>query len=153
MNEAEQQDLPARQAPKKDLVQSARDFVNGVISPLKGRDTGQLVEEYTAEMTLVVEGLSEDQARLQQETERLSARQTEAEETLARRLRDAESANAALKKELEALKKRLDKTDRLVADRKIKKVEGFTGLLRQATWLAAIVAGAWVITTVIKLFR
>lgn len=149
----EQGNLPSQQPPKKDIVQSAKDFMNGVLAPLKGHDTGQLVEEFSSEMTLVIEGLSEDQARLQAEAERISARQTEVEETLLQKLRDAEIANAELKKEIEGLKKRIDKTDKLVAEKKIKKVEGFTGLLRQATWLAGVLAGAWIITTIIKLFK
>ena len=153
MNEMEKNDLSVQQPPKKDLVQSAKDFMNGVLSPLKGRETGQLVEEFTSEMTLVIEGLSEDQTRLREETDALSARQTEVEETLRIRLKEAEEANRELKKELETLRKRIDKTDKLVTEKKIKKVEGFTGLLRQATWLAGILAAAWIITTVIKLFQ
>lgn len=153
MNKMDDNHLPAESAPKKDLVHSAKDFVNGVLSPLKGKDTGQLVEEFTSEMTLVVEGLSEDQVRLQEQADKLSAQQTELEEHLLSRLHDAEVSNQELLEEIDSLKKRLEKTDRLVAEKKIKKVEGFTGLLRQATWLAGILAGAWVITTIIKLFQ
>ena len=80
MSKQEEQQLsPAEAAPKKGLVQSAQAFMNGVLSPLKGRDVGQMVEEFTSEMTLVAEGLSEDQARLQERMDRLEAEHTQLE--------------------------------------------------------------------------
>ena len=73
MNKPEENELIPETADKKTIVQSAKDFMNGVLSPLKGQDIGQLVEDFTAEMTLVAEGLSEDQQKLFQEADRLSA--------------------------------------------------------------------------------
>lgn len=153
MNKEDENALIAEPAPKKDLRQSAKDFMNGVLSPLKGKDVPQLVEDFTAEMTLVAEGLSEDQARLTQESERLAAQQTEMEQTLLDRLHDADVTAGELRGEITALEARLSKAEKALADKKIKKVEGFTGLLRQATWLAALIAGAWVLTTIIQLFK
>ena len=145
--------LPAEPAaPKKDLVSSAKDFVNGVLSPLKGRDVGQMVEEFTAEMTLVAEGLSEDQQLLRQEQDKLSAAQTEMEEGFLACFREQQAENQALREQVKALEKRLEKAEKAAAEKK-KKGEGLGGILRQATWLAAIVAGAWVLTTVIRLFQ
>ena len=37
-------------------------------------------------------------------------------------------------------------------DQKTHASERWTGLLRQATWLAGILAAAWIITTIIKAF-
>ena len=64
MSNMEQENLPAVPEEKKDLIHSAKDFVNNIFQPLKGKDLGQAVEEFTSEMTLVAEGLCEDQARL-----------------------------------------------------------------------------------------
>ena len=149
----EETNLTADPAGKKPLVQSARDFMNGVLSPLKGKDMNQLVEDFTAEMTLVAEGLSEDQARLAQETQRLDAQLTELEQHLLDQLHDADVDRAEMRREIDALRARLDKAEKTISEKKIKKVEGFTGLLRQATWLAAILAGAWIITTLINFFK
>ena len=150
----EESNLPTEQMPpKKDLVSSAKDFVNGVLSPLKGRDVGQMVEEFTSEMTLVAEGLSEDQQLLRQEQDKLSAAQTVMEEDFLSRFRDQQAENQALRDQVKALEKRLEKAEKAAAEKKIRKADGLTGVLRQATWLAAILAGAWVLTTVIRLFR
>ena len=137
----------------KGIVRSAKDFMNGVLSPLKGQDMGQLVESFTAEMTLVAEGLSEDQERLAQETEKLSAQQTELEQRLLDGLHDANVTAEELRREIAALNVRLDKAEKLIQEKKIKKVEGITGLLRQATWLAGIAVGGWIIVTILKFFQ
>ena len=161
MMQKDESNLPVEQTPpKKDLVSSAKDFVNGVLSPLKGRDVGQMVEEFTSEMTLVAEGLSEDQQALRQRQEALSAAQTEMEEGFLVRFREQQAENQALREQIKALReqekaleKRLEKAEKSAADKKLKRAEGLTGVLRQATWLAAILAGAWVLTTIIRLFQ
>ena len=149
----EKKELSVEEAPSKTLVQSAKDFMSGVLSPLKGKDVGQLVEDFTSEMTLVAEGLSEDQARLTQETEKLSAQQTELEQHMLDGLHDADVTAREMQKEIDALKSRLDKAEKMLAEKKAKKTEGLTALFRQATWLAAIIAGAWIIVTIINLFK
>ncbi|MBR1584593.1 MAG: hypothetical protein IJ662_03535 [Clostridia bacterium] len=152
MNE-EKNGLIPEEAPPKTIVQSAKDFMNGVLSPLKGKDVGQLVEEFTAEMTLVAEGLSEDQQKLQKESEALAAQQTLMEQNLLDQLHDANVTVGDMQKEIDALRRRLEKAEKSIGEKKIKKVEGFTGLLRQATWLAGIVVGGWIIVTVINFFK
>ena len=59
MNKPEENDLMTEPADKKNIMKSAKDFMNGVLSPLKGKDIGQLVEDFTAEMTLVAEGVGD----------------------------------------------------------------------------------------------
>ena len=44
----ERTDLIPEETPPKTIVQSAKDFMNGVLSPLKGKDVGQMVEEFDA---------------------------------------------------------------------------------------------------------
>lgn len=151
-DERKENALPAGPAPKKDFIRSAKDFMNGVLSPLKGKELSQLVEDFTAQMTLVAEGLSEDQQRLSDEADRLAAQQTELEQTLLDRLHDAEAAQAELRKDLARLNVRVEKAEK-AAEKKARKAEGLSALLRQATWLAAIVAGAWVLVTLINFFR
>lgn len=154
MSKQEEQQLsPAEAAPKKGLVQSAQAFMNGVLSPLKGRDVGQMVEEFTSEMTLVAEGLSEDQARLQERVERLKAEHTQLEAHLQDQLHDAQVDAQELREQLAALSKRLDKAEKAAADKKLKKAEGLSAVLRQATWLVGILAGAWVLVTVLRFFQ
>ena len=149
----EKKEISVEEAPSKTLVQSAKDFMSGVLSPLKGKDVGQLVEEFTAEMTLVAEGLSEDQQKLSEENEKLAAQQTLMEQNLLDQLHDAQVTMDEMRSEITTLRGRLDKAEKSIGEKKIKKVEGFTGLLRQATWLAGILVGGWLLVTIIKFFQ
>ncbi len=150
MSNMEQENLPAVPEEKKDLIHSAKDFVNNIFQPLKGKDLNLAVEEFTSEMTLVIEGLSEDQERTAQQVDQLSARQTILEESLLSRLEETELALSDAQKEMKALQKKLEKAEKAAADKKISKVSGFTGMLRQATWLVGIAVGGWIIVTLIK---
>ena len=144
---------------KPGLVRGARDFFENTFATLKGKDLSQAVEEFTSEMTLVAEGLSEDQAALRQDVDLLSAQQTLLEEKLQRsgkdtkedlsELREALKQNA---KQAEALQKRLDSLEKELkdAEKKPKKM-GLGQILRQATWMVGIICGAWVIVTILNL--
>ena len=92
-------------------MRGARDFIENTWSSLKGKDLNQAVEEFTSEMTLVAEGLSEDQNALRRDGEKLAARM----EKLAERQKIGEDSVKALQDQLEqerrrgdALQKRLD---------------------------------------------
>ena len=124
--------------------------MNGVLSPLKGKDMGQLMEDFTAEMTLVAEGLSEDQQKLARETEKLSAQQTELEQRVLDGFHDADVSNDEMRREIAALRSRLDKAEKLLQEKKSRKAGGLADILRQATWLVAVGAGAWIIVTIIN---
>ena len=94
-------------------MRGARDFIENTWSSLKGKDLNQAVEEFTSEMTLVAEGLSEDQNALRRDGEKLAARM----DKLAERQKIGEDSVKALQDQLEqerrrgnALQKRLDET-------------------------------------------
>lgn len=152
MNEEENVVISEAEEPKKTVVQSAKQFMSGVFNPLKGKDLGQLVEDFTSEMTLVAEGLSEDQQKLFRETDKLSAQQTELEQRLLDGLHDADVENKDLRKQVQSLSARLDKAEKLIAEKKLKKSDGLLSIIRQATWLVAIFSAAWVIVTIIRAF-
>ena len=154
MNKEEENAVLVSEAeePKKNMVQSAKEFMTGVFNPLKGKDLNQLVEDFTSEMTLVAEGLSEDQQKLFRETDKLSAQQTELEQRLLDGLHDADVENKELRKEVRDLTARLDKAEKALSEKKSKKSDGLVYIIRQATWLVAIFSAAWVIVTIIKAF-
>ena len=145
--------IPESSVPPRTIMQSAKDFVSGVFSPLKGKDMNQLMEDFTAEMTLVAEGLSEDQQKLTQETDRLAAQQTELEQRMLDGFHDADTSAAEMRREISALKNRLEKAEKALQDKKSKKGDGLSSVLRQATWLVGILAGAWVLVTLINFFK
>lgn len=124
---------------KQNLIQRSKGVIDQAVSGLKGRDMNTLVDEFTSEMTLVAEGLSEDLVLAQQELSQLSASQTLMEEE--RRKLDARIQ--ALQKRVDALEKQRDKHQQR---------KGIHAIIRQATILAAIVCAAWVITALLRTF-
>ena len=124
LHQSEAAEIIPESPPPKTLVQQAKTFMNGVLSPLKGKDVGQLVEDFTAEMTLVIEGLSEDQTKLAQDTQRLSAQQTELEQHMLDGFHDAETSESELRKEISSLKNRLEKAEKQLQEKKHKHTEG-----------------------------
>ena len=53
------------------LMDKPKKLWNGALKMVKGEDTVQLMEQFTSEMTLVAEGLCEDQNKLRGEVNRL----------------------------------------------------------------------------------
>lgn len=137
--------LPAQQehAKKTGIVQKSMDFLDNAVSSLKGQDLNALVEQYTAEVTVVLEGMHEDMVALQQQAQELSARLTILEEGKREQDRDTQQALKDVRKQLDTLQKKADSG---------KKKGTVTSVLTQITWIAVILAGAWVLTTALKLF-
>ena len=48
---------------------------DGALKMVKGENTNQLIEQFTAEMTLVAEGLCEDQTKLRREVDNMTTQQ------------------------------------------------------------------------------
>lgn len=150
---ASQQAVGISEKPvKKDLLGTAKEFFSGALGTVKNRDLNQLVEEFTSEMTLVAEGLSDDQAKLHQTVNDVAAQQTIDREQIQEELKTLDERQTENTRQLEQLTKQLQQLQKAIADKKVKKVEGFTGLLRQATWLVGIAAGAWIIVTLLQYF-
>lgn len=125
---------------KETFIKRSKDFIQGAVDSITGKDLPILVEDFTREMTIVAEGLAEDQARLA-ETLRL---QGAGFDQLSEKARLAERRLDELERKLADIQKKLD----------LKKENrpGVSQILKQATWLAAILAAAWVITTLVNTF-
>ncbi len=148
--------LDTKPAPKTGLVKSAKDFFGNAFGGGKTQDLPQLIEEFTSEMTLVIEGISQDLDHVSKQTDLLSAAQVEGVEDLRGKLNDTRKDAREAAKRMDELAARLDKVEKEIRadkEKKVKASERITGVLRQATWLAAIIAGAWVLVTIINLFR
>ena len=138
--ELKQTGLSPDKAPKDTFIKRSKDFLQGAVDSITGKDLPMLVEDFSREMTIVAEGLAEDQARLT-DAVRL---QGEEQDQLSERLRQAEHTLSELDKKVIALQKKLE--------RRREKGPGLSHILRQATWLAGILAAAWVITTLVNTF-
>ncbi|MBQ7520627.1 MAG: hypothetical protein IJU12_09920 [Clostridia bacterium] len=149
------QNLPAAEeasGKKPGLVRGARDFIENTFQSLKGKDMNQAVEEFTSEMTLVVEGLSEDQNTLRRDVDSSSAQLTMLEEKVLRQEKDRKADVSDLQEELKQAKKRLDSLEKTLkeAEKKPQKM-GLGQILRQATWMVGILCVSWIVVTVLKL--
>ena len=53
------------------IIRGPKKFLDNALKAVKGENTAQLVEDFTSEMTLVAEGLCEDQNKLRGEVNQL----------------------------------------------------------------------------------
>lgn len=131
---------------------------NQAVKAVKG-DSAELVEEFTAEMTLVAEGLVEDQARLRQTVEELQRSKDREAQTLSSELEALENDWKERQREtdrrLDELSRRLDAMDKRLISREKEKGKG----LFSAAWmdklliLAGIICGSWVLVSIIHLLK
>lgn len=126
---------------------------NQAVKAVKGDTAGQMIEQFTAEMTLVAEGLCEDQARLRKSVEDLQRAQEHAgqsarseiealENTLREHQRDTDRRLEDISRRLAAMEGRLKKKESAKAT-----------WMNQAILLVSIVCGSWVLVTILQLFR
>ena len=128
---------------------------NQALKVVKGDSTTELVEQFTQEMTLVAEGLCEDQARLRKAVDGLiresDVQKQKSEQDYQEVLRQLESQEKATKQQLEELSRRVSALEKPAKGKKGKLSLG-GDVIGRLTLLAAIVCGTWVIVTVLKLF-
>lgn len=136
-----------------------RQLWNSAVKAVKGESTEQLVEQFTAEMTLVAEGLCDDQGRLRKEVtalrtdydrleQRLQSEQQAQESTLMETQRDID-------RRLDEVTRRLAALEKAQSARQQKEAKGkrSQNLISQLTVLAGIIAGAWILVTVLNLLK
>lgn len=127
-----------QQQKKQGLLEKSKGFFHSAMESISGKELPKLVEEFTRDMVVIAEGLSEDQSALRGAV----TLQGEEQDKLAQRLREQEKKIDDLQKKVDALTKRNEK-----------RKKGETGLvfiLRQATWLAAVIGGCWLAVTLVR---
>ena len=128
---------------------------DGALKMVKGENTNQLIEQFTAEMTLVAEGLCEDQTKLRKEVDGLMTQED-------KRIQKLESTINLLETSLEEERKNHDqdvtelrnRVSQLEKQAKVatKDRKKSRTIIRDLTWLVGIAAAAWVIVTIINAF-
>ncbi len=136
---------------------------DGALKMVKGENTAQLVEQFTAEMTLVAEGLCEDQSKLHDDINRMMTDEDRRIQKLEARINLLESALDEERSQhdriLTETRERLAALERQASKQsapdkeKEKEKTGKRYLIRDVTVLVAIAAGAWVLVTVLNLIR
>jgi len=125
---------------------------NNALKAVKGDSTAQLVEEFTSEMTLVAEGLCEDQARLRQSVEEL---RREDDRSAQRLTSEVQAIETAIRENQRDTDQRLDDLQRRLAALESKansRAKKNEGLIHQLTILASIICGTWLLVTILNLF-
>ncbi len=131
--------LPAQDVQKKQgILSKSMDFLQTAKESISGKDLPRLVEEFTQEMVIVTEGLYADVEALRA----AATLQGEEQDKLSNRLREQEKRLLELAKKVDSLQAR--------ADKRAKRDSGMLRILRQITWIAAIIGGSWVVTALIK---
>ena len=129
---------------------------NQALKVVKGDSTTELVEQFTQEMTLVAEGLCEDQARLRKAVEGL-IRETEGQKQKSGQdyeelLRQIEESNRIHKQRTDELSRRIAALEKPAAKEK-KGIRGlFSGdVLGRVTLLVAMVCGTWLLVNLLNI--
>ncbi len=135
-------------------VSKPRQLWDSALKAVKGGGTEQLVETFTSEMTLVAEGLCEDQQTLRRELEHVRAMTEKLEQRAAN---EQEVLDTTLRENQKEVDLRLDELTRRIAaletraarrDEKSRKEKNW---ISQLTVLVSIAAGAWVLVTLLQL--
>ena len=137
------------------LPEKKENLITKTLNAVKGSDTNKLVEQFTAEMTLVAEGLCDDQMRLRHDTEALRLHAEQRMTSIENQADSQEHALLTLQQELNdrlnQLTRRMDALENTA--RKNPPKQDKTGLISKLTLLAGIVCGSWVLVTILQLFR
>ena len=133
----------------------AQKFWNGALKLVKGENTAKLIEDFTAEMTLVAEGLCEDQSKLRREVDKMITDED-------RHIQKVESKIDLVEKTVDEEKNAVDQTiielrNRIAVlekktSKESSKIKNSRSIVRDLTWLVGIAAGAWVLVTIIQKF-
>lgn len=138
----------------KSLIDKPKKALTEALHSVKGENTSKLIEEFTAEMTLVAEGLCEDQQQLHRQ---LESRDTRFDE----RFQGLDSHIEMLEKQLDDERHEHDKSltelrNRLAflekqntANSKNEKKRK-TSIIKDLTVLVSIIAVAWITVTLIS---
>ena len=129
---------------------------DGALKMVKGENTNQLIEQFTAEMTLVAEGLCEDQTKLRKEVDGLMTQEDQRIQKLESRISlletSLEEERKANDKVVTELRSRLSPLEKQAAKTPGKDRKKAGTIIRDLTWLVGIAAGAWIVVTILNVF-
>ena len=153
---SENKELAKAGAQTETAEKPRKSIWNGALKMVRGENTAQLIENFTAEMTLVAEGLCEDQSTLRRDTERMISEDDRRIQKLQSRIDVIETSQEEERKahdsDLTELRKRLAALEKKANSKPEKEKIKRGSLIRDLTVLVSIAAAAWVIVTVINKF-
>ena len=130
---------------------------DGALKMVKGDNTNQLIEQFTAEMTLVAEGLCEDQTKLRREVDDMTTQEDRRIQKLESRIElletSLEEERKARDNNLTELRNRLSTLEKQASKQPVKEKKKAGSIIRDLIWLVGIAAAAWVIVTIINAIK
>ena len=142
---------------EKTLTEKPRKTLwDGALKMVKGENTNQLIEQFTAEMTLVAEGLCEDQTKLRREVDDMTTQEDRRIQKLESRIdlleNSLEEERKAHDKDVTELRNRLSSLEKQAAKIPVKEKKKSGTIIRDLTWLVGIAGAAWIIVTIMNVF-
>ena len=139
---------------EKRLFNKPKELLDQAVRTVRGDNATQLMEAFTSEMTLVAEGLADDQSKIRQELRRLEKDQ---EETRVQTQTSCDAMTSALQenqqsldRKLTDLNRRLDALESQLKSRAAR--DSKQGLIRQATILVGMVCATVLLVSILRLF-
>lgn len=143
---------------KEQSREKPKSLWNTALKAVRGDDSKELVEQFTGEMTLVAEGLYEDQRKLRQTVADLRNHIELVEQQLRNEMEvldiSLEEHHRDTLHSLNEIKRRLELLEgRMKSGAKEKNKGILRGWMGGAILLAAIICGSWVLVTVLQLLK
>ena len=127
---------------------------DGALKMVRGDSTSQLIENFTAEMTLVAEGLCEDQSNLRRDMDKTVTEEDRRIQALQTQLDAAEKSLEEERKEhdlnVTELRNRIAALEKKANSKPAREKWNKGNIIRDMTVLVAIAAGAWIIVTLLN---
>ena len=127
---------------------------DGALKIVRGDSTSQLIENFTAEMTLVAEGLCEDQSNLRREVERTATEEDRRIQALQSRIEAAETLleqeRVTHDRDLTELRTRLASLEKKASAKPVREKNGMRSIIRDLTILVGIAGAVWIIVTLLN---
>lgn len=129
---------------------------NQALKVVKGDSTTELVEQFTQEMTLVAEGLCEDQARLRKAVDGLireaDGQRAKNEQDYQDMVRQLEDNQKKVSQRLDELSRRIAALEKPAPKEKKRRFAFGSDVIGRATVLVGMVCATVLIVTILKLF-
>ena len=141
-------------AERNEMPEKPRKFWDGALKMVKGENPTQLMENFTADMTLVAEGLCEDQAKLRREMDHMMTEEDRRIQSLGTKIDAIETMlddeRTARDRDLTEMRNRLAAVEKKTDKEPLKEKPKRGNIIKDLTVLVAIAAGAWVIVTLLN---
>ena len=139
---------------KTTIAEKPKKLWDGALKMVRGDNSAQLIENFTAEMTLVAEGLCEDQSNLRRDVDKMITEGDRRIQALQTRVDAAETSleeeRKAHDRDVTELRNRLAALEKKSNSKPVREKERKGNIVKDLTLLVGIAAGAWIIITLIN---